>query len=381
MFLALLEIALRILQPAIGQRNERISPFGARYLPHTIAINEREHRVRDRINNVGYHDREFDFDLSPAVRRIGFFGDSFVEAMQVEADSTFASRFEDRARAAGIALDAAAFGISGSGADQSLFRCVHAMHQARFDDVVYVFFWNDFFDGSEESAKPPTWPFLKRGASGARYFSGAFQHDRDRRGFAAGARSVLSRFYLPSLVSYRLFVARTRRNVEASPERPDDARALGLFALGDSIPPGHRAARDHWEDVMRHWRDVARANGTVFRVLYMPGKWETDDSTYAATFGAGGAVPRFGISSWMAAFCEREGIEFLDPTNAFLAASEGRGRDLYWGHLNYAGHRALADFLFDAMAVEAAGAATAPDADEAAARAGAETSAAEAAPR
>jgi hypothetical protein len=231
------------------------------------------------------------------------------------------------------------------------------MRQARFDDVVYVFFWNDFFDGYDERAKPATWPFLKRGARGGWHYSGAFQHDRERPSLGRVVRAALKRLYLPSFVSYRLFVARARRAAAAGApgaERPDDERVLGLFARGDSIPAGHRAARDHWEDVVRHWRDVARANGTTFRVLYMPGKWETDDSTYAAVFGAG-AIPRFGLASWVAAFCDREGIPFLDPTNAFIAASGGRGRDLYWGHLNYAGHRALGDFLFDVLGTEPIG--------------------------
>lgn len=335
------------MRPAVGARTDPLSPFGSRFLPGTAVVNERENVVRGRVNNLGFHDRDVDLDLDPSVRRIGFFGDSFVEALQVEEDSSFASRLEDRARAAGIPLDAAAFGLSGSGADQSLFRSLHALEQVRLDDVVYVFFWNDFFDGFDESAKPRTWPFVKRDPRGAYYFSGAYQHDRGPRGLAACARDAAKRLYLPAFLSYRLFKLRAQREAREGTDPARDDRALGLFAKGDSVPEAHRAARDHWEEVVRHWRDVCRARGVVFRVLYMPVEWETDDSTYAATFG--GAVPRAGLASWVGAFCEREGIPFIDPTAAFVAATGGRGRDLYWGHLNYAGHRVLADTLFAAL--------------------------------
>jgi hypothetical protein len=131
------------------------------------------------------------------------------------------------------------------------------------------------------------------------------------------------------------------------PERAQNDSLLSLFALGDEMPAWHRDARERWETVVRQWRDVCRARGVAFRVLYMPAVWEADDSTYAATYA--GSVPRFGIASWMRAFCEREGIAFLDPTPAFLAATGGRGAHLYWGHLNYEGHRVLAAFLFDAL--------------------------------
>ena len=116
-----------------------------------------------------------------------------------------------------------------------------------------------------------------------------------------------------------------------------------MLALGDTISTEYRAAREHWEDVMRLWRDAANARGARFSILYMPGQSETDDSTYAAVIG--GRVPRFGLASWMRAFCEREAIGFLDPTEAFVEATSGCGRELYWGHLNYAGHRVLAEYL------------------------------------
>jgi len=347
----ILEIALRIAGQPIGARTDPISPFGPRYLPRSPFVNAEENTVRGRMNDLGFHDRLPAFDADPRRRRIAFFGDSFVEALQVEADSTFASRLEDLANASGLPLEAAAFGISGSGADQSLFRCRHALLQSRLDDVVYVFFVNDFFDGFLVDQKPPSWPFLERAESGAVFFSGAHQPDRGARSVRSILKPLLKEMYLPSFVSYRLHIARTRGEAERGRFRDATGDSiLGLFYLGDAVPARHLAATAHWEEVVRYWRRLCAASGVVFRVLYIPPVWEADDSTFAAVFG--GRIPRHGISERMATFCAEEGIPFLDPTAALAASAGGRARDLYWSHLNDGGHRALAAFLLERLREE-----------------------------
>jgi hypothetical protein len=346
--LAGIEAALRASGAAIGARSDPVSPYGARYLPDSPFVLAGENRVRGRTNALGFHDRPFLADAGGGRRHIAFFGDSFVEAMQVEADSTFVSRLEDLANAASIPLEASAFGISGSGADQSFFRCRRVLQEARVDEVVYVFYMNDFFDGFLEEQKPATWPFLARAAGGAACFRGSYQADRRSRTASSLAKPILKELYLPAFVSYRLHVARARQGAGAGGflEATSDS-LLGLYFLGDGAPPRHLAARAHWEDVVRVWSATCAANGTVFRVLYMPPVWETDDSTFAAIFGT--RVPRHGLSEWLRSFCEREGIPFLDPTDRFTALEGGRGTRLYWAHLNYEGHRALARFLIDEL--------------------------------
>ncbi len=345
---AIVEIALRVAGAPIGARTDPVSPFGPRYLPNSPFANLDENAVRGRMNEVGFHDRPLAFDADPRRRRIAFFGDSFVEALQVEADSTFASRLEDLANASGLPLEAAAFGVSGSGADQSLFRCRRALLQWRLDEVVYVFFVNDFFDGFLVDQKPASWPFLERAPSGEFFFSGAYQPDRRERSIRSILKPLLKELYLPSFISYRLHVARTRGEAEGGRFRDATGDSvLGLYYLGDAAPARHLAARAHWEEVVRYWSRLCAASGVVFRVLYIPPAWEADDSTFATAFG--GRIPRHGLSEWMAAFCAEEGIPFLDPTAAMAAAAGGRARDLYWSHLNDAGHRVLAEFLLERL--------------------------------
>ena len=342
--MALAEIAVRVLGLSIGARTESLSPYGPRYLPNSpFVLAEEGNVVRGRINNVGFRDRPFVFDLPDSVRRIGFFGDSYVEARQVEADSTFVNVFEDRANASGWRVDAAAFGIIGSGADQELFRFLQARREARFDEVVYVFCRNDFLDGFIEKDKPASWPFLKRDSLGAYSFSGEYQEDRVHRGKAA-IKELLADLHFPGFLAYRLSVYKTARQVRAGwLPITGDAAVMTLFQLGDGAPAEHQAALEHWKEVVRFWKRACDADGMAFRILYIPWPEEVDDSLHAAS--GRDSLPRWGVSSWVGAFCASEGIPFHDPSQHFRAITGGRGKSLYWVHLNYEGHRALGDFF------------------------------------
>lgn len=342
---------MRVLGLPIGARTESISPYGPRYLPNSpFILAEEGNVVRGRINNIGFRDRPFALDLPDGVRRIGFFGDSYVEARQVEVDSTFVNLFEDRANAGGAAIDAAAFGIIGSGADQEFFRFLHAKEVARFDDVVYVFCRNDFLDGFVEKDKPPSWPFLKSDGRGGYTFSGAYQLEHiDRR--KAAVKGLLARFHLPGFLAYRLSTYQTVRRVRAGwLPMTGDAAVMTLFQQGDAAPAEHRAALGHWKEVVRTWKRTCDVDGIGFRILYIPWPEEVDDSLHAAS--GRDSLPRWGVSSWVGAFCASEGIPFHDPTQRFRSITGGRGKSLYWVHLNYAGHRALADFLIEERLAE-----------------------------
>jgi hypothetical protein len=119
------------------------------------------------------------------------------------------------------------------------------------------------------------------------------------------------------------------------------------FQLGEGSPPEHLDAMRHWQDVVRYWKRFCDANGIALSLVYLPWPEEVDDSLYVVT--AVDSLPRWGVVSWVGEFCAEEGIPFLDPIPAFRAATNGRGKRLYWVHLNYEGHRVLAEFLLDAL--------------------------------
>lgn len=264
-------------------------------------------------------------------------------ARQVEVDSTFVNLFEDSARALGLDLDAAAFGLTGSGAGQALFRCLEVIRQIRVNEVVHVFCQKDLLDGSLEEERPPTWSFLKRDSLGSWYVSGRYQYADERRGIRRFLKALLMELYLPSFVSYRIAEHKVAERVRRGWQPVIAGEAVMFqFRLGRDAPPEHVAAVEHWEDVVAHWKALSDVNGVRFRVLYVPWPSVVDGSVFVASGGPG---ERWGIRDLTREFCAREGIGFLDPTERFLEATGRGGARLSWLHLNNAGHRAMAAFL------------------------------------
>jgi hypothetical protein len=206
----LAEVVLRLATPMLGGRMDHYSPYGPRYMPHSLLTNdERGSTCVDRVNNIGFHDREFLFQIPDTVRRVALFGDSFVEAAQVVAESIFFNVFEDLRNVRGWRCDAAGFGMSGNSADQEFFRSLHVMQQGRVDDIVYVFFANDFLDGYQQDLKPPAWPFLVGDAVGPLRFAGRYQYEDYLWSTARLTKLLVPNSYLVSFVCVQLLSRKT----------------------------------------------------------------------------------------------------------------------------------------------------------------------------
>ena len=100
MMLGIAELALRILPiPGITYHSYYFDELtGERFYPNTTRIyrNDRNDHVRRRVNSWGYLDTEREIEKPDNVVRIGFFGDSFTEARQVELVETFHKIIETR---------------------------------------------------------------------------------------------------------------------------------------------------------------------------------------------------------------------------------------------------------------------------------------------
>src|SRR6185369_15709040 len=82
---------------------------------------ENDHAITGRINSTGWRDRERIIKRTPHTGRLAVLGDSYVEAFQVELDSTFAARIENSMRGSPDGFEAMNFGRSGmSPAEESV---------------------------------------------------------------------------------------------------------------------------------------------------------------------------------------------------------------------------------------------------------------------
>jgi hypothetical protein len=106
--------------------------------------------VAERINSLGFADRELNFNSLRRGCHVAFIGDSMVEAAQVRNDEKVQSLLEKKAAGAHPEwrLTASAFGFSGTGQLNQITFYDSFVHNLRPKLVVLVFTGNDFANNS-----------------------------------------------------------------------------------------------------------------------------------------------------------------------------------------------------------------------------------------
>ncbi len=111
--LVLMEVVVRVTGLASPDHRMIYADEVVKGRPNATYVNQREHRCVVRLNNYGFHDR--DWHLGDGVPKILFLGDSMVEGIQVPVDSLFTSILGDELRADGENVDVLNAGVSGTG--------------------------------------------------------------------------------------------------------------------------------------------------------------------------------------------------------------------------------------------------------------------------
>ncbi len=341
-FLLLAELALRVLPiPGIKFNVSRYDPLvGVGYHPHTLATYRSDSGVlvRRRINAWGYLDTEHEREKPLDTYRIGFFGDSYTEAMQVPLERTFFRLIADSLRGEGV--ESLSFGTSGFGTFQSYLNSLRWAPFFGLDLVVYVFCENDVTDNLREFRGSDAIPFpLVQGDS--------LTADNSFR------RAGRNRLQLPSRVidyltahslvfstlsqrtrlllrrGVRVRVTERDRTIGAGGSNGNEVLAQKpLWEWPDSLR--RRALRTE-EAILGSWRR-ALPDSASLAIFYVPRAEEMDKPTERQN----------SWKRWLAPYCEREHIPFIDPTSRFLAARL-RGEEIYHDHFTSQGHREFAN--------------------------------------
>ena len=155
------EIILRI-KPVPGIKivcSRFDSAVGFILYPHTTMIysNKKGDFVRKRVNSLGYLDVEHKKEKEKGVYRIGFFGDSYIEAIQVPTEDAFFRIIERGLRIYDV--ECLAFAYSGRGTLHSYLENKRKADDFDLDLIVYVFCENDFGDNIKEVKRNPYLPY------------------------------------------------------------------------------------------------------------------------------------------------------------------------------------------------------------------------------
>jgi hypothetical protein len=336
--LVALEVALRTipaLWPRVAAGVGRVDPeLGLEVHAAPVIYNKLRWVIRAP-NPDGFLDVAHAREKPAGTFRVGFFGDSYVQADHVQLEETFYRRLRDRLEEEGV--EPLAFGIAGWGTLHSLMAYRVLGERYDLDLVVHLFVKNDPGDqlaaihhARKITDKPAA--LLADNAAGFRVQVNPdgpeSWPERVRR--YVETKLMLYRAVRASLKAWRLSREASADAAAGEPRLPDQND------LPSTWPPDLLAeARLLTKRVLARFKHEVEADGRQFAILYVPrGNAEIEGRLPAADLWA----------PWLADTCAELGIRLIDPSEA-LRQHHTSSQPMYDDHWSPAGHAVIADVL------------------------------------
>ena len=312
------------------------------------AAYENDHPIVGRINSHGWLDRERAMEKPDGVFRVAVLGDSFVEAMQVELDSTFLAIAERKLGRKGARVELLNFGRSDATTTEEIL--ILERDANRFDpDLVVLCFWprNDIDDVNPATATNPLRPYVKLMDDGKLELDASFTETAEFKR-KLYINPFKQRSALISLLAVRYNVWKRARRWQALGAVSDTLSIREELTLCTATPdPVFAANYALCKRIAEEIEDICqrRDAGFLFVCLadvYDPARaaeFRALDSTFNEDFFDED------LSQWAAS----RGIDYLGMQRPFRERLAATGEELHWAHWNYAGHRLAARVLAEAI--------------------------------
>jgi hypothetical protein len=334
------EVAVRVIAPQRLYYNvSQWDPdVGFTEIPKIRSLqHNHEYRMTIRINSRGLRDREFSFDKPPRTIRVGAFGDSFTFGEGVESEQTYPKLLEQlfahdaRFTSAGWRVEVLNFGIGKTGTSHQLAWYRKEGVRYHLDVVMLGFFAGNDFEDNVSGV------YQLRG--------GELVHNRSAYSSIRRIQSVV--YAIPGyrwLAEHSHLLNLIRVAATTLDDRRRRARAVA------SVPASDQEG-DYAVELTRRLIEAfareARANGSRFLLLYLPGKHERPLADYQPS----DSIPRYVLR--VAALQERlKGLhlETIDFVPVFAALP---WKTYYYnidGHWRPAGHEVVAREVYQRLA-------------------------------
>lgn len=318
------------------------------YIPHSLSSykNARGDYVIRKANHLGFLDVAHDSTKPADVYRIGFFGDSYTEAIQVPLDSTYFRLVESNLQEKRI--ECLAFGISGFGTLQSYLNCLQQMDRFDLDLVVYQFCKNDPGDNIREIKQQRNLAYATL-QDGELIIDNSFRERiRTNKSWSEHLHIFMqSRSLLYRTVYQRINLLSTY-GVKTNISKKDRVGGTKTRRQSKLNIPNQNDPPSQWPDSLKQhalqvdsliitkWQSAVLSSKRDFAILYVPrkGEWRTDSSAQDSW------------RPWLKTLCAEKQICFIDPTTAFITA-EAKGIKLYYDHFTPIGHKIFAGVFSD----------------------------------
>ncbi len=271
--------------------------------------------------------------------RVGIFGDSYVEAMQVPLQDTFFRRLPKKL--AGRELEVLAFGISGWGTVDSLVNYRHQADRYGLDLVIHLFVKNDPGDNSHTLQSRRRGIFTPTHTAALDDSPAGFRiqrapEPRQDRPSRRLARWMKNHSLLARILHARLQLIFRRPSGATPPSGDKEQTFQDQEALPSHWPPDLlREAKALTRNLLRAWQLEATNAGRPLWILYVPrGSEEL----------RGNLAPGDPWFPWLDQVCREFDIPLLDPRGPLLTMQTS-GSPVYDDHWSPAGHAVIAEVL------------------------------------
>jgi hypothetical protein len=355
--LLMLEVGVRWLHLPPDRFWEPDAVLGARLIPGKSGWwtqEEREFVVPIRINDHGLRDVEHSYDKPAGVRRVLILGDSFVEAMHVPLEDTFARRLQHDLDPSSERIEIISAGCSGYGTAGAVLFFEQRGVRYRPDLVLLAFYpGNDV--GNNSSTIEETLPPLYGTDGRLEKVVGAPSSDVQRREGLL-SRSAAYRYVRKLVLTRQPSVAEVLTEVglmqpqavRKPPERDGIPVAYGVYA--DPLSEEWENAWNTTEGLLARLKQAVEAAGARLAIAILttreriyPDSWEQILAQHPEmrqrTWDLG--APQRRVKRW----CTDHGVPCLDLETAFARAREQSVEDLHFprdGHWTSAGHQLAA---------------------------------------
>jgi len=350
LFLGVAEIVLRGTH-LFGARLSWSRPddvIGYRYVPGRDFWHDKEndHPISGRMNRWGWRDRDRPLEKPDGTYRVALLGDSQVEALPVEMDSTFWSLAAVELARRGLSVDLMNFGRSSMTQTEQLLVLESDALRFSPDAVLLVFVpVNDVEDVRPATARSSLRPFYRVADDGTLTLDTSFRDSRAYR-VKVFLNPWKERSALVSLALERWNLWRQARRPPPGerPERIEGALTLCTDRPDSAFVKSYRLNRILLGEIASRCRE----EGIPFGIVCSNWIYEADqirrfrgmDSSFDPDY----------FENDLAALADSLGISFVGVQSTFRRDHAAHGEPLTWGHWNYRGHRIVAGLLADEIA-------------------------------
>lgn len=212
--LGIMEIAVRVMnlhEPIVWKPHPK---FGWVHIPGATRLWTEEGHGLIEINDLGYRDLPRTVEKPANTIRVGVFGDSQTEAVQVHVDQTFSYLLQEQLVKSGHSIEVLNFGTNGYSPTQELLLLSKEVDRYELDVVLVGLFLDNDVSGSlaKLSVSTSGTPFIKQ-ATGPLEFDYS-QAEASTESFAKQPKAALREYLGTYRFAYKLYTTFSHKPCE-----------------------------------------------------------------------------------------------------------------------------------------------------------------------